>query len=155
MKRRQALVAGFALICVAWHPLDAAEPVPDTVVVQGAWARATAPGMTVGAAYLTLRGGSKPDRLVAATTPRASMTQIHVVTEEDGVMRMRETSGVDVPANAVVKLAPQGTHLMLMGLTQPLVAGERFALTLQFAQAGPRAIEVEVRAPGDSPATLH
>jgi periplasmic copper chaperone A len=105
--------------------------------------------------YLTLRGGSKPDRLVAAATPRAAMTQIHVVTAEDGVSRMRETSGVDVPADAIVKLAPQATHLMLMGLTQPLVAGERFALTLEFAQAGPRAIEVEVRAPGDSPATLH
>jgi copper(I)-binding protein len=64
-------------------------------------------------------------------------------------------TGVDVPARAVVVLAPQGTHLMLMGLTQPLVAGERIPLTLQFAQAGKRPINVDGRPPGESPATPH
>lgn len=127
------------------------EPPARAVAVRDAWARATAPGMTMGAVYLTLQGGATPDRLVAAATKRAGATQIHVVTSDGGMTRMREAAGVDVPAGAKVALAPQGTHLMLMQLPQPLVAGERIPLTLQFSQAGTLAVSVRVVAPGDEP----
>jgi copper(I)-binding protein len=73
------------------------------------------------------------------------------VTEVDGMARMRETEAVDVPAGRSVRLAPQGTHIMLMSLSQPLVAGERFNLTLQFAKAGKREISVQVVAPDADP----
>jgi copper(I)-binding protein len=87
-----------------------------TVSVSAAWARATPPGMAVAAVYLTLTGGAQADRLVGAETPRAAMAQIHVVSEAEGMARMRETEGVDVPAHESVALAPQGTHIMLMEL---------------------------------------
>jgi copper(I)-binding protein len=129
----------------------ATQATTDAVTASDAWARATAPGMSVGAVYLTLLGGAKADSLIAASTARAGMTQIHVVTEADGMARMRETEAVDVPAGKRVLLAPQGTHIMLMDLKQPLVAGERFALTLQFAKAGTREVTVHVVAPGAEP----
>lgn len=127
------------------------EPPARAVAVHDAWARATAPGMTMGAVYLTLQGGATPDRLVAAATQRAGTTQIHVVTHDGDMARMREAAGVDIPAGAQVALAPQGTHLMLMELPQPLVAGERFPLTLEFSQAGTLLVSVRVVAPGDEP----
>jgi hypothetical protein len=140
------------------HAATAPTPAPaatqattNAVTARDAWARATAPGMSVGAVYLTLLGGAKADSLIAASTARAGMTQIHVVTEADGVARMRETEAVDVPAGKRVLLAPQGTHIMLMDLKQPLVAGERFTLTLQFAKAGARDVTVRVVAPGAEP----
>ena len=133
----------------------ATEPAPQSVSVRGAWARATPPGMTVAAVYLTLVGGRKADRLVGAETPLAGMTQIHVVSEAEGMARMRQTEGVDVPANKSVALAPQGTHVMLMDLAQPLVAGKTFPLTLQFEQAGTIGVSVEVRAPGAAPPAAH
>ncbi|MGB7905007.1 MAG: copper chaperone PCu(A)C [Steroidobacteraceae bacterium] len=136
-------------------PTDAAEPAPHAVKVSGAWARATPPGMTVAAVYLTLAGGSRADRLVSAATPRAAMAQIHVVTEAAGMAQMRPTAGVDVPADGIVALAPQGTHIMLMDLPRPLVAGERFPLTLQFEHAGEVGVSVEVRAPGAMPPAAH
>jgi copper(I)-binding protein len=40
---------------------------------------------------------------------------------------------------------------MLMDLAQPLVAGERFKLTLVFALAGKVEVEVEVRSPESGP----
>jgi hypothetical protein len=52
-------------------------------------------------------------------------------------------------------LAPQGTHIMLMDLPRPLVAGERFPLTLVFEHAGKLAVEVEVRAPDAAPPAAH
>jgi hypothetical protein len=136
-------------------PAYATEPAPQAVTVSAAWARATPPGMTVAAVYLTLVGGSQADRLVGAGTPRAEMAQIHVVSEAEGMARMRQTEGVDVPAHKSVALAPQGTHIMLMDLPRPLVAGERFPLTLQFEQAGTIGVSVEVRAPGAAPPAAH
>jgi copper(I)-binding protein len=155
MKRRAAI----ALLALALASLaiatNAAEPAPHTVAVSGAWARATPPGMTVAAVYLTLTGGPRADRLVGAATPRAAMAQIHVVSEAEGMARMRPTAGVDVPAHASVALAPQGTHIMLMDLPRPLVAGEHLPLTLQFEQAGKIDVSVAVRAPGATPPAAH
>ena len=154
--KRHIATAVFALaISNLAAPTYATEPAPQTVTVSAAWARATPPGMAVAAVYLTLVGGSQADRLVGADTPRAAMAQIHVVSEAEGMARMRPTEGVDVPAHKSVALAPQGTHIMLMDLPRPLVAGERFPLTLQFEQAGRIGISVEVRAPGAAPPAAH
>jgi copper(I)-binding protein len=140
------------LALLAPLPLSAGDAATTTgVTVRDAWARATPPGMTVAAAYLTLAGGTRGDRLLGAVTPRAAMAELHVVTESDGMSRMRQTDGVEVPAGSTVTLAPQGTHVMLMGLGEPLVAGQQFPLTLRFADAGAMTVMVTVRAPGESP----
>lgn len=144
----------FALLIALLAPLPLlAGDAPETagVTVRDAWARATPPGMTVAAAYLTLVGGPRSDRLLSAATPRAAMAELHVVTESDGMSRMRQTAGIEVPAGKTVTLAPQGTHVMLMGLNEPLVAGQQFPLTLQFAAAGAVTVTVVVSAPGDAP----
>jgi hypothetical protein len=116
--------------------------------ISQAWARATAPGVDVGAVYMTIDGGAKDDELVSASTTRASMVHLHTVEESGGVARMRAVEGVAVPAGKRVVLAPKGTHVMLMGLGQPLVAGDSFALTLKFAKAGEKTVNVAVRAAG-------
>ncbi len=155
MKPRMTLaLLALALLSTATTTY-AAEPAPQVVTVSAAWARATPPGMAVAAVYLTLSGGPRADRLVGAATPRAAMAQIHVVSEAAGMARMRPTEGVDVPAHKSVALAPQGTHIMLMDLPRPLVAGERFPLTLQFQQAGRIDVSVEVRAPDTVPPPAH
>jgi copper(I)-binding protein len=155
MKRHAALALFALAISNIAVPASAAEPAPQTVTVSAAWARATPPGMAVAAVYLTVTGGSQADRLVGAETPRAGMAQIHVVTQSEGMARMRETEGVEVPAHESVSLAPQGTHIMLMDLPRPLVAGERFPLTLQFERAGKLDVSVEVRAPGAAAPATH
>ncbi len=118
--------------------------VAGTPSVSGAWARATPPGVSVGAAYLTITGGSTNDRLVGANSGRASMVQLHTVEESGGVAAMRQVEGVPVPAGKQVVLAPGGTHIMLMGLTGPLVAGETFPLDLRFEKAGVQTVQVTV-----------
>jgi copper(I)-binding protein len=60
--------------------------------------------------------------------------------------------GIEIPADQRVVLAPKGTHIMLMGLAKPLVAGETVPLELRFAKAGEIGITVVVRAAGsDAP----
>jgi hypothetical protein len=80
------------------------------------------------------------------------MVHLHTVEESGGVAKMRAVEGIKVPAGKRVVLAPKGTHIMLMGLVKPLVAGETFPLELRFAKAGAVGVTVLVRPAGsDSP----
>ena len=110
-----------------------------------AWARATPPGVSVGAAYLRIDGGTRADRLVGASSPRAERIEFHRVAYVDGMMRMRRMEAIELPVGARVDLAPQALHLMLIGLTAPLRAGETLQLTLRFESAGEQSIEAQVR----------
>lgn len=118
----------------------------DAPAVSDAWARATPPGVDVGAAYLVITGGTRADRLVGASTPRAAMVHLHDVIESGGVTKMRAVEEVPIPAGERVTLAPKGLHLMLMSLEAPLVAGQTFPLTLQFADSAAQTVTVTVRA---------
>jgi copper(I)-binding protein len=117
----------------------------DLPAITGAWARATAPGLDVGAAYMVIEGGSEVDRVLHASSPRAAMVLMHSVDERDGVAMMRALEAIDVPAGQRIELAPKGLHLMLMGLDGPLVAGQSFPITLRFATAGERTVTVLVK----------
>ena len=152
---RWMATAAAAMLLAPVTTVLAGDHTSSGLVVQDAWARATPPGAGVAAAYLTIVGGAEADRLVGASTSAAAMTQIHSVTESNGMARMRETEGVEIPAGQRVDLAPQGLHLMLMNLAQPLVAGRRFVVTLTFAHAGAREVSVVVVAPDQAPPAAH
>lgn len=102
------------------------------------YARATVPGQPSGAAYVTLENhGKTADRLIAADSPAAKKTEIHTMAMEGNVMRMRQVDGIELaPAATVVMKPGDGYHIMLLGLTQPLKAGDKLPLTLTFEKAG-------------------
>jgi periplasmic copper chaperone A len=117
----------------------------DGISVPEAWARASAGPASTGAAYITLKGGSRPDQLVAASTPVAASAEVHETTGDNGVMKMRPVPAVPIPPGQTVTFTPGGTHIMLMGLKKPLTAGQSFPLTLTFTHAAPVTVEVKVR----------
>jgi hypothetical protein len=144
--------AFIALSTLALLAITTGAAAADRPTVSQAWARATAPGVDVGAVYLLIDGGAADDSLVSASSARAGMVHLHTVEESGGVAKMRAVDGIEVPAGKRVVLAPKGTHIMLMGLAKPLVAGETFPLELRFARAGELGITVVVRAAGsDAP----
>ena len=136
------------LAALAMLVITAGAAAADGPTVSQAWARATAPGVDVGAVYLLIDGGAADDSLVSASSARAGMVHLHTVEESGGVAKMRAVEGIEVPAGKRVVLAPKGTHIMLMGLAKPLVAGETFPLELRFAKAGELGVTVVVRAAG-------
>lgn len=113
--------------------------------IDHAWARATAPGATKGGAYLHITNTSKhADRLLSFTSSVAATHEIHEHVHKDGMMMMREiTGGVTIPTGEIVVFKPMGNHLMLIDLTDTLVAGESFTATLTFEQKG----DVEITFP--------
>jgi copper(I)-binding protein len=153
LSRRRALaLAATALVVLA--PVGRAADAPparSTVGAEGAWLRATPPNATVAAGYLTLVGGARAARLVGARSERAARVEIHATLEQDGMLSMRPVAGVDVPAHGRVALAPMGTHLMLVGLAAPLLAGQRVRLILLFADGASLPVEATVLAAGALP----
>jgi periplasmic copper chaperone A len=114
--------------------------------VRHPWARATPPGATVAAGYLEIRNsGQQPDRVVAASTPAAERVEFHIQMQEGEVLKMREVKDFPVPARQRLTLRPGGSHLMLVGMKQPLAKGGRVPLTLRFERAGELQIELEIQ----------
>lgn len=120
--------------------------------VSQAHARATMPQQPAGGAYLTIENkGGPADRLLGASTPVAKSVELHTMSMQDNVMKMREVPAIEIGTGTTLEMKPgEGYHLMLMGLRQPLKPGERFPLTLQFEKAGKREVEVTVQ---DRPGT--
>jgi copper(I)-binding protein len=143
-------LAAVAFAAPAVRHAIAAEFKAGDIAVEAPWSRATPGGAKVAAGYLTLEnGGAAPDRLVSATADIAERAEIHEMSMSDGMMKMRQVSdGVAVPAGGSVALAPQGYHLMFLGLKKPLKEGEAFAGTLTFEKAGTVAVTFEVRGVG-------
>jgi hypothetical protein len=143
-------VASFAilLLCACGCAPDRGDEVAGIVIGDG-WTRPTVDGMSMGVAYFTITNGTdEDDMLVAATTPAAARVEIHESKLEDGMARMRPLAEIRVPARGRVAVAPGGVHLMLVDLAQPLVAGTRVPLTVQFRKAGTMTIQLQVEARG-------
>jgi copper(I)-binding protein len=132
---------------------------PPGVQARGAWIQATPPGATTAAGYVTLTNtGPVTDRLMGAHSAAAAQVVPHHMSMAGGIMRMRPiTGGLPIAADATVKLAPGGDHLMLIGLKGPLVAGRHVKVTLDFVQAGPVVVDFPVLAgpPGGGMGGMH
>lgn len=120
------------------------------IVIGKAVARATVGKQPNGAAFLQIENrGKTDDVLLSASSPAAAKVEIHTMRMEGDVMKMRALEQLPVKAGQTLEMKPgQGHHLMLIGLKQPLKAGEKIALTLEFRQAGKLPVTVEVAAMG-------
>jgi copper(I)-binding protein len=121
------------------------------LLIEHPYARPTPPGARTGGAYFTVRNeGSQADRLLRVSSSAAKSAEIHSMTMDGNVMRMRNVPSLDIPADAKVALSPGGYHVMLVGLLHPLVAGQQVPLTLTFEKAGAIDVhaDVEPASPG-------
>lgn len=137
--------------------VSAADVKAGDLVVSQAWSRATPGGAKVAGGFLTITNkGAADDRLVAITAEVAGATEVHEMSMDNGVMKMRPVEGgLPVPAGKTVTLAPGGYHLMLEELKAPLKQGEQVPVTLQFEKAGKVLVTLDVqgvgaKGPGDA-----
>jgi len=102
------------------------------------FARATLPNAPVGGGFMTIENtGTEADRLVSVTTDVAAKSEIHEMSMDGQVMKMRAlTDGLEIPAGETITLSPGGFHLMFMGLKGAFVEGQTVTVTLTFEKAG-------------------
>jgi len=135
-----------ALLVLAAFVPAAQAMAAQTVKVTGAWCRAAPAGALSGGCYLALTAGTD-DRLLGVSTPAADHGEVHTMSMDGGIMRMRQlTEGLALPAGVAVTLKPGGEHLMIIGPRQTLKAGGVVSLTLRFAKAAPLTVAAPVLA---------
>ena len=115
------------------------------LVIGHPWSPPTAAGRPVGVAYLSItNNGTSPDTLTSLSSPLATSVQMHQTTVSEGMARMRPLAELTIAPGKTVKIEPGGIHLMLVGLTAPLLAGTSVPLTLVFRNAGSITVQVNV-----------
>lgn len=110
------------------------------MVIEDAYARAASPVAQSGATFLTLFNHSdQDDVLIGVTSTAAERLELHTHIQEDsGIMRMVEVdAGFPVAAGERIHLVRGGMHVMMLGLTEPLVQGEEIEITFNFEHADP------------------
>ena len=129
-------IMGLNLGCTPTEPLE----------VSDAWVRASAPGQEIGAAYMTLT--SRVDMTLSRVdSPVAGSVEIHMMSMEDGIMRMRMVDTLPLKADEAVMLEPGGYHLMLFDLKQPLKPDTTIPFKLHLQDAQGKMMELSVSAP--------
>jgi copper(I)-binding protein len=102
--------------------------------------------LSMGALYLVITNeGDDADRLVSVTTDAAEFVEVHQVNMDNNVMQMNPLhDGLEIPAGEEVVLEPGGHHIMLIGLTESLIAGEDYELIMTFEHAGEITVTVPI-----------
>lgn len=122
------------------------------IVISHPWSRATPAGAQVGGGYLVIENrGTLPDRLLGGSVEAATGFELHDVVLEDGIMKMRQLTGIELPPGSSIEVKPGGRHIMFVGLLHPLAAGEKVRGALQFEHAGRIKVEFEVIGMGAPP----
>jgi len=114
------------------------------ISVTDAWVRATMPGQPVSGAYMQIQADADA-RLLGVSSTAVPRVEVHEMTMDGGVMRMREVKSIELPKGKTVSLEPGGYHIMLMNLKKPIAAGDVIPLTL-VVESGGKQQTVEVKA---------
>lgn len=146
----QKAIAGAALVLATLSATAHSFKLGD-IDIGHPYARPTREGQLVSAGYFKLTNQGAADRLLSASSPAAGAAEIHSMTMDGNVMKMRQVDAIDLATGQTVELKPGSYHVMLMGLKSPLKAGDQFPLTLKFEKAGEVVVTVKVEAPKPQP----
>lgn len=113
----------------------------NSLKIKDPYARATVPAQKAGGGFMTIENAGAADKLIAVSSPVAKEMQLHTMSMEGNVMKMRQVQSIDVPAKGSVELRPGGLHLMFIDLKAQLKPGDQIPVRLKFEKSG----EVEVK----------
>ncbi|CAN5324730.1 hypothetical protein BH11PSE2_BH11PSE2_01320 [soil metagenome] len=141
---RKQLTIALAVVALA-APALAADFVGKGLKIGHPWVRESAKGMNA-AAYMTITNTAKtPEVLLSVETPMARSAAVHRTSVSGGIMSMRPvTGGLAIAPGQTVTLAPEGDHIMIVGLNRPVTAGGDAPLVLVFKRAGRVTVQLMV-----------
>lgn len=134
------------LLLASLLTLSAGAWAQTTVKVEDAWVRGTVATQKSTGAFMRLTPSAQA-RLVAVSSPAAGVAEIHEMSMENDVMKMRQIGGLDLTANRSTELKPGGFHIMLMDLKAPLKGGDVVPMTLTFEDAAKKTFTQDLSVP--------
>lgn len=118
----------------------------DSIEIKNQWVRASNDGQDVSAAYMTIVS-NEDTSLIAIDSDVADAIEIHSMSMENGVMKMRMLDTLDLIADKPTELSPGGFHLMLFDLKKPLTAGKEAHFTLHFKNKAGQEKTISITSP--------
>jgi periplasmic copper chaperone A len=148
MKQLFVAAALFAAVATPFSAWSAGK-----VEVLQPWSRPAVAG-TTGIGYMVLANhGASADALEKVESPLAARVEMHSSSMSGGVMTMQREDRVPVPAGGRATFGPGAYHLMLIGLTRTLKAGDQAPATLSFASGAKVKVVFQVT-DGSAPAPM-
>ena len=143
-------VVAFLLAQLSVTPSLAAEYDVGSIHIAQPWSRATPKGAKAGAGYMTITNkGTELDKVSCVSDDASAQCEIHSMTMEGGVMKMRPVEGgLEIKPGEAVTLAPMGFHVMFRDLKHPLEQDKMVKATLKFEKAGSVDVEYPILAVG-------
>lgn len=113
--------------------------------ISGAFLRASPKVANAGAGFVTIKNpNAEADTLLSAEADISKAVELHTHVKDGEVMRMRQVDSVAVPANGAAELKPGADHIMFINLHKPLSEGQTIPVTLVFAKAGKKVVQMPV-----------
>jgi copper(I)-binding protein len=142
MNRTIRVAALFALVSTTF-----AFPAHAQVIVKDPWVRATVSQQKATGAFMLITS-VQDAHLVEVKSPVAGVVEVHEMTMEKDVMKMRALpNGIDLPAGKTVELKPGGYHVMLMDLKQQMKEGDTVPVTLVVEDKDKKRSSIDLKAP--------
>lgn len=133
------------LVAVCATAVAAGVPAWAQVEVKSAWVRGTVAAQKTTGAYMEIYS-ARGANLVGAESTAAAAVEVHEMSMDKNVMRMRAVPRLDLPAGKTVELKPGGYHMMLIDLRRPLKKGDSVPLRLKIENKDKTVSTVEVKA---------
>ena len=151
MRLSSFLVTGFLVLAAS--TAYAGDYKIGSLEIADPYTPATPKGATVGAGYMKItNNGTAPDRLISGSSDVAGKVEVHEMTMDKGVMKMRPLKGgLEIKPGETVTLKPGSFHVMFVGLKKPLRKGDHVKATLVFEKAGKGDVDFDVLAMGAKP----
>ena len=151
MQRTILVIAG--ALGLALTTASAADFKAGSLSVSDPWSNATPKGAPVGVGYMNItNSGTDPDRLIGGSSDISAKVEVHNMTMDNGVMKMRPVQGgLEIKPGATVEFKSGSYHLMFIDLKKPLVAKDHIKAALVFEKAGTVNVEFDVLPMGATP----
>lgn len=134
------------LLPILVFPLLVCADAATEIEIHNPYARATPPGMTNSAIFLTLKNsGDSSYSITSASADVSEIVELHEHVKKEGMMQMRQIPEITVAAGGVTVLKPGGLHIMLIKLKQALTPGTEVSLMLKFSDNSTASIKAPVR----------
>lgn len=141
------------ILTAALVACSAAAMAQSTVDIKDPWVRATVAQQKATGAFMQLTAKSD-SKLIEAKSPVAGVVEIHEMSMDKDVMKMRQIPGLALPAGKTVDLKPGGYHVMLMDLKAQVKEGDVVPVTLVFEGKDGKRESVEIKAAAKPLATM-
>ena len=149
MMRKMIGLAGAATLAISMSGMSyagAGHAMAEGVMAHGAWVRLVPPVAKNSAAYMEIQNtGDKVLQIESATSPVAEVVEVHQTSMVDGVMRMSEVKGLQVPVGGKVEMKPGSYHVMLINLKEPLQKGQMVPVTIKFTAGQELTVQAKVK----------